>query len=43
LELAELYSVKQPDEAKKLYAQIQKDNPKSAVGEIAGQRLTSMK
>jgi predicted negative regulator of RcsB-dependent stress response len=43
LELAELYSVKQPDEAKKLYAQIQKDNAKSAVGEIAGQRLTSMK
>jgi predicted negative regulator of RcsB-dependent stress response len=42
-ELAELYSVKQPDEAKKIYAQIQKDNPKSAVGEVAGQRLSSMK
>lgn len=43
LELAELYSVKQPEEAKKLYAQIQKDNSKSAVGEIAGQRLSSVK
>ena len=43
LELAELYSVKQPEEAKKLYAQIQKDNPKAVVGEVAGQRLSSMK
>jgi predicted negative regulator of RcsB-dependent stress response len=42
-ELAELFSVKQPEEAKKIYAQIQKDNPKSAVGEVAGQRLSSMK
>jgi tetratricopeptide (TPR) repeat protein len=42
-ELAELYSVKQPEEAKKIYAQMQKDNPKSAIGEVAGQRLTSMK
>jgi predicted negative regulator of RcsB-dependent stress response len=43
LELAELYSAKQPDEAKKIYAQIQKDNPKAMVGEVAGQRLSSMK
>jgi predicted negative regulator of RcsB-dependent stress response len=43
LELAELYSVKQPDEAKKIYAQIQKDNPKALVGEVAGQHLSSMK
>jgi predicted negative regulator of RcsB-dependent stress response len=42
-ELAELYSVKQPEEAKKIYAQMQKDNPKSAIGEVAGQRLSSMK
>jgi len=42
-ELAEVYSAKQPDEAKKLYAQIQKDNAKSVAGEIAGQRLSSMK
>lgn len=43
LELAELYSAKQPEEAKKIYAQMQKDNPKSAVGELAGQHLNSMK
>ncbi len=43
LELAELYSVKQPDEAKKIYAQIQKDNPKALAGEVAGQHLSSMK
>ena len=43
LELAELYSAKQPEEAKKIYAQMQKDNPKSAVGKIAGQHLSSMK
>ena len=43
LELAELYSAKQPDEAKKLYAQIQKDNPKALAGEVAGQHLNAMK
>jgi predicted negative regulator of RcsB-dependent stress response len=42
-ELAEVYSVKQPDEAKKIYAQVQKDNPKNAIGEVAGQRLSSIK
>lgn len=43
LELADLYSAKQPDEAKKLYAQIQKDNEKAFAGQLAAQRLSSMK
>lgn len=43
LELAELYTAKQPDEAKKIYAQIQKDNPKALAAEVAGQHLKDMK
>ena len=43
MELADLYSVKQPEEAKKIYAQVQKDNDKSLAGQIAQQRLNTLK
>lgn len=43
LQLAEIYSAKQPDEAKKLYAQISKDNPKSAAKELADAKLAALK
>ncbi len=43
LELADLYSTKQPEEAKKIYAQIQKDDSKSVAAQIANQRLSTMK
>lgn len=43
LALAEAYSVKQPDEARKLYQQIQKDNPTSPAAEMAASRLSTLK
>jgi tetratricopeptide (TPR) repeat protein len=43
LALAEAYSAKQPDEARKLYQQIQKDNPTSPAAEMAATRLQAMK
>jgi predicted negative regulator of RcsB-dependent stress response len=38
LALASVYEAKQPDEAKKLYQQIAKDDPKSPAAQIANQR-----
>jgi predicted negative regulator of RcsB-dependent stress response len=43
LGLADAYSAKQPDEARKLYQQIQKDNPTSPAAEMAATRLQAMK
>jgi tetratricopeptide (TPR) repeat protein len=43
LALAEAYSAKQPDEARKLYQQIQKDNPTSPAAEMAATRLEALK
>jgi len=43
LELASLYQQKQPEEAAKLYTQIQKDDPKSPAAQEAATRLASLK
>lgn len=43
LELAFLYQQKQPDEASKLYQQIQKEEPGSPAAQTASQRLASLK
>jgi len=43
LELASLYQQKQPQEAAKLYTQIQKDDPNSPAAQEAATRLTSLK
>lgn len=43
LQLAELYSAKQPNEARNIYQQIVKDNPKSSVAELANARLQDLK
>lgn len=43
LELAALYQQKQPEEAAKLYAQIQKDDPNSPAAQAATTRLASLK
>jgi predicted negative regulator of RcsB-dependent stress response len=43
LGLAETYSAKQPDEARRIYQQIQKDNPSSAAAELASSRLSALK
>ena len=43
LALADAYSAKQPDEARKLYQQIQKDNPTSPAAEMAATRLSTLK
>jgi predicted negative regulator of RcsB-dependent stress response len=43
LALAEAYSSKQPEEARKLYQQIQKDNPTSPAAEVAATRLNALK
>ena len=43
LELASLYQQKQPDEATKLYQQIQKEEPGSPAAQAASQRLASLK
>lgn len=37
LELADIYKSKQPDEARKLYEQITKDDPKSGAAQVAAQ------
>jgi tetratricopeptide (TPR) repeat protein len=42
LELAAVYAPQQPLEAKRLYEQIQKDNPKSPAAQIASQRLADL-
>lgn len=43
LELAELYAAKQPDEARKIFEQIAKEDPKSLGAQIAQQRLAALK
>ena len=43
LQLAEMYSAKQPADAKKIYQQIATENPKSAIGEMATGKLQQMK
>jgi hypothetical protein len=43
LQLAELYSIKQPAEAKKIYEQIAKENPKSPLAEIATSKSQQLK
>ncbi|HKW67845.1 MAG TPA: tetratricopeptide repeat protein [Terriglobales bacterium] len=43
LGLAEAYSAKQPDEARKLYQQIQKENPTSPAAEMAASQLSALK
>ena len=43
LELASLYQQKQPDEAAKIYTQIQKDDPNSPAAQAATTRLASLK
>ena len=43
IQLAELYSAKQPAEAKKIYEQVAKDNPKSAIAEVATSKAQQLK
>jgi predicted negative regulator of RcsB-dependent stress response len=43
LQLAQLYQAKQPQEATKLFQQIQKDDPTGAAGQIAARTLTAAK
>jgi len=43
LELASLYQQKQPEEATKIYQQIQKDDPNSPAAQAAATRLASLK
>jgi predicted negative regulator of RcsB-dependent stress response len=43
LQLAQLYQAKQPQEAAKLYQQIQKDDPTGAAGQIAAKNLSGTK
>ncbi len=43
LELASLYQQKQPEEAAKIYQQIQKDDPNSPASQAAAARLASLK
>lgn len=43
LALAEAYTAKQPDEARRVYQQIQKDNPTSPAAEMAATRLNALK
>ena len=43
LELASLYEAGQPQEAKRIYEQVQKENPRGAAGEIASGRLQNLK
>ncbi len=43
LELAQLYQPKQPQEATKLFQQIQKDDPTGAAGQIAARTLSGTK
>jgi hypothetical protein len=43
LQLADMYAAKQPADAKKIYQQIATENPKSAIGEIATNKLQQLK
>jgi predicted negative regulator of RcsB-dependent stress response len=43
LQLAELYSAKQPNEAKNIYQQIVKDNPQTAAGQLAAEKVQTLK
>jgi len=43
LELAQVYEPQQPQEARRIYDQIRKEEPASAAAEIAGSRLATMK
>ena len=43
LQLADLYSAKQPAEAKKMYQQIQKEDPQGPAAEIAANKLQELK
>jgi len=43
LQLADLYTAKQPAEARKIYEQIAKDNPKTAIAELATQKSQALK
>jgi hypothetical protein len=44
MELAELYiSTQQPAEAKRIYEQLQKENPASEVAQFAAQKLQTLK
>lgn len=43
LQLADMYTAKQPAEAKKIYQQVATENPKSAIGEIATNKLQQLK
>jgi TolA-binding protein len=43
LQMAETYEEKDPQNAKIVYEQIQKEDPKSAAAEVAAQRLASLK
>jgi predicted negative regulator of RcsB-dependent stress response len=43
LELASIYSAKQPDKAKILLQQIAKDNPNTAVAQLANEKLAAIK
>lgn len=43
LQMAEMYEVKDPTNAKLVYEQIKRDDPKSAAAEIATQRLATIK
>lgn len=43
LQLAELYAPKQPNEARSIYQQIAKDNPQSAAGQLATEKVQELK
>lgn len=43
MELANLYSTKQPDKAKVLYQQIAKDNASNSIGQIATEKAAALK
>jgi len=43
LELASLYQPKQPEQATKIYQEVQKDNPNSPAAQTAASRLASLK
>lgn len=43
MELANLYSAKQPDKAKVLYQQIAKDNANNSIGQIATEKAAALK
>lgn len=43
LQLADMYTTKQPDDAKKIYQQIAAENAKTAIGEIATSKLQQLK